>query len=98
MVGAWQQVHQGPGLHGKFLVWDSDNLVITSFNWLSTAIRGYQQGASEIGILISSPGLGDALLAKLIPAAGARYKNGPDVRSGPNSSPSQCRTSRSDFL
>ena len=31
-------------------------------------------------------------------AAGARCKNGPDVRSGPNSSPSQCRTSRTNSL
>jgi phosphatidylserine/phosphatidylglycerophosphate/cardiolipin synthase-like enzyme len=62
---------EAPGLHGKFLVWDSDNLAITSFNWLSTAIRGYQQGASEIGILINAPGLGDALLTKLRDLDGA---------------------------
>jgi hypothetical protein len=44
-------------LHGKFLMWDRQNLIATSFNWLSTVADGTRSRGAEIGIHVSGPGL-----------------------------------------
>ena len=50
-----------PQLHGKFLLWDNDNVVITSFNW------GSQTGSTEnpldeVGLHLNGPDLASNLL------------------------------------
>ena len=44
-------------LHGKFLMWDHHDLIVTSFNWLSTVAEGTRSRGAEIGIHVSGPGL-----------------------------------------
>lgn len=43
-------------LHGKFLLWDDDHLVLTSLNW-SSADTSADAPLGEIGLYIKSPGL-----------------------------------------
>jgi cardiolipin synthase len=43
-------------LHGKFLLWDDDHLVITSLNW-SSADTTREWPHSEMGVHLSGPGL-----------------------------------------
>lgn len=43
--------------HGKLLMWDDNDIVITSFNWLSTALRGTQTGSVELGLAIHGPNI-----------------------------------------
>lgn len=46
----------GGQLHGKFLIWDDDNIVISSLNWPSSdTSAAFPQ--SDIGVHICSPGL-----------------------------------------
>lgn len=47
-------------LHGKFLIWDNDNVVITSLNWSSAGTRR-DNPWGEIGIHISKPDIGARL-------------------------------------
>jgi phosphatidylserine/phosphatidylglycerophosphate/cardiolipin synthase-like enzyme len=49
------QIHDRE-LHGKFLLWDDDYLVLTSLNW-SSADTSADAPMGEIGIFIKSPGL-----------------------------------------
>jgi cardiolipin synthase len=44
------------GFHAKFLLWDDDNIVITSFNWGSASI-GPDNIDGEIGIYLKGPGI-----------------------------------------
>ena len=53
------------GLHGKFLVWDDENVAVTSFNWLSTVAAGSRVRGAELGVLIEGPGLRGALSDKM---------------------------------
>ncbi|MBK5528083.1 hypothetical protein JFT86_14130 [Pseudomonas sp. TH06] len=46
-----------PGLHAKIISWDSDNLVISSLNWLSTT-EIHENSLHEIGVLIESENIG----------------------------------------
>lgn len=43
-------------LHGKFLLWDDDHVVLTSLNW-SSADTSADSPLGEIGLYIKSPGL-----------------------------------------
>ncbi len=51
-------------LHGKFLAWDDDNIVISSLNWPS-ADTSADLPQGEIGIHICSPGIAAAALGAL---------------------------------
>lgn len=51
-------------IHGKFLIWDSDDTVVTSLNWASAAVDNDDQ-TSEIGVHLSGPGVADSVLANL---------------------------------
>jgi len=51
-------------IHGKYLIWDADNLVITSLNWASATVSD-EDMTSEIGIHLSGPNVGEAILRKL---------------------------------
>ena len=51
-------------LHGKFLLWDDDNIVISSLNWPS-ADTSADLPQGEIGVHIASPGIAKALVENL---------------------------------
>tara|TARA_R110002124_G_C8973280_1_gene515527 strand:+ start:4002 stop:5648 length:1647 start_codon:yes stop_codon:yes gene_type:complete len=51
-------------IHGKFLLWDDDNVVVTSLNWASATV-GDEDLTSEIGIHLSGRKVGDAFHRKL---------------------------------
>jgi len=53
-----------PQMHAKFLIWDDDNIVITSMNWASMAPTA-EDGVSEVGLHIHQPEIGQKLLTKL---------------------------------
>lgn len=58
------QIHDRE-LHGKFLLWDDDHVVITSLNWSSADTRpDAPQG--EIGLYAKSPGLAANIRRRLI--------------------------------
>src|SRR3954462_1901686 len=41
-----------PRLHGKFLAWNDETLVITSFNWLAASTGVGHTSVAELGVLI----------------------------------------------
>jgi cardiolipin synthase A/B len=51
-------------LHGKFLVWDDDDIVISSLNWSSADTRRDSPYA-EIGVHLSGPDLARDILQRL---------------------------------
>jgi phosphatidylserine/phosphatidylglycerophosphate/cardiolipin synthase-like enzyme len=52
-------------LHGKFLAWDNDDLVVTSMNWASASSEVDFPDA-EIGVHIISNGIATTALDQLI--------------------------------
>ncbi len=51
-------------LHGKFVLWDDDDVIVTSLNWASAASDdGFP--ASEIGVHVSSPGIASNVMDRL---------------------------------
>ena len=50
-------------LHGKFMLWDDDDVVVTSLNWASAADDSFLSG--EVGVHIHSPGIATTMLARL---------------------------------
>jgi hypothetical protein len=58
-----------PRLHAKFLAWDSDNIVITSQNWLSCD-PSEESDFSEIGVYLSGTGLARELVGRMRVALG----------------------------
>ncbi len=48
-------------IHGKFLIWDDDALLITSFNWLATTPDPWKPHGAEIGLIVKGPGLAENL-------------------------------------
>jgi hypothetical protein len=48
-----------PQIHGKFISWDNDNLVISSLNWLSASSKGDFFG--ELGVYVRGAGYAKAL-------------------------------------
>lgn len=57
-----------PMLHAKILLWDNDDLVVTSFNWGSQSASS-DNPLDEIGIHIKGDGLAEKLHAMLIERA-----------------------------
>jgi hypothetical protein len=67
--------------HGKFMTWDEDALLITSFNWLATSPDPWKPRGAEIGIIVKGPGLAEKLQAQFcqlagieLPSAGVHHK------------------------
>lgn len=61
-----------PQLHCKFLLWDDDNIVVSTMNWGSNSGR-LDDPLDEIGIHLEGPGLATALLnsiERIAPEAG----------------------------
>lgn len=52
-------------VHAKYLGWDQDNLVISSFNWMATSVDARRSRGAEIGALIEGPGIRSILVEKL---------------------------------
>ncbi|WP_050991071.1 phospholipase D-like domain-containing protein [Bradyrhizobium genomosp. I (2014)] len=52
-------------MHGKYLGWDNDNLVISSFNWLATSADVKRSRGAEMGAFIEGPEIRSILTAKL---------------------------------
>lgn len=52
-------------VHAKYLGWDEDNLVISSFNWMATSVDARRSRGAEIGALIEGPGIRSILVEKL---------------------------------
>jgi hypothetical protein len=53
------------GLHGKFLAWDSDTAVVTSFNWLATTPDPWKPIGAEVGIVIRGSGIVAIMMRRL---------------------------------
>lgn len=51
-------------IHGKYLIWDKDNAVVTSLNWASATVSDEDQ-TSELGVHFKGPEVGEAILRKL---------------------------------
>jgi hypothetical protein len=52
-------------LHGKFLLWDEDNVVTSSLNWGSASSDpGFPLG--DIGVHIQAPGIGESVYQRLV--------------------------------
>jgi phosphatidylserine/phosphatidylglycerophosphate/cardiolipin synthase-like enzyme len=56
--------------HGKFMTWDDDALLITSFNWLATSLDLWKPRGAEIGIVVKGAGLVEHLQTKFRQLAG----------------------------
>jgi phosphatidylserine/phosphatidylglycerophosphate/cardiolipin synthase-like enzyme len=52
-------------LHGKFLIWDNDTMVISSFNWLATTPDPWKPVGAEVGVVIRGSGISQILERKL---------------------------------
>jgi hypothetical protein len=48
-------------LHAKFMTWDEDAIVITSFNWLATTPDPWKPRGAEIGVVVKGPNLVSAV-------------------------------------
>jgi cardiolipin synthase A/B len=51
-------------LHGKFVLWDDDDIVVTSLNWASASTDD-EFPASEIGVHVTCPGLAARVMEQL---------------------------------
>ena len=58
-------ITQVPQLHGKFLSWDDETVIITSFNWLAASLGSGHASGSELGIFIHDHFIVKALHEKL---------------------------------
>lgn len=70
--GVAVEIVKSPRLHAKILAWDSDSVVISSLNWLSADPMSYVD-PSEVGILLCSPGVADAVVGDFMAACEAAH-------------------------
>lgn len=56
---------RGTPLHGKFLLWDNDNVLATSLNWGSAATAP-EFPLGDIGVHVQAPGIADSVWGNLI--------------------------------
>ena len=63
------QLCPAPNVHAKFMTWDDDAVLVTSFNWLATTPDPWKPRGAEIGILIKGPGLVKDLQSRFAEAA-----------------------------
>ncbi len=52
-------------LHGKFLLWDDDNVVISSLNW-GSASSDPEFPLGDIGVHVTAPGVASNLMDRLV--------------------------------
>lgn len=53
-----------PGLHGKFVAWDSNDLLVTSLNW-GSAVGDENFPYGEVGVHLKAPGAADHVVGCL---------------------------------
>jgi phosphatidylserine/phosphatidylglycerophosphate/cardiolipin synthase-like enzyme len=73
-------------LHGKFLLWDDDHIVVTSLNWSSADTR-LDAPQAEIGLYIQGSGIADDVRRRLLadwPDLRSADKARPEMRAGAN--------------
>lgn len=63
--GRGLKIIQKENFHAKYLYWDSDNLVVSSFNWMATALDNNMSRSAEIGVLIEGQGIRSLLEDRL---------------------------------
>jgi phosphatidylserine/phosphatidylglycerophosphate/cardiolipin synthase-like enzyme len=56
-------------VHAKFMTWDDDAVLVTSFNWLAATPDPWKPRGAEIGILIKGPGLVESLHSRFAQVA-----------------------------
>ncbi|KAA2235978.1 phosphatidylserine synthase [Salinarimonas soli] len=73
-------------VHAKYIGWDEDNIVISSFNWMATALDARRSRAAEIGAFVNGPGIRSMLAAKLHgqPIVDHGQDDGPEGRTRPS--------------
>lgn len=59
------EIERVKDVHAKYLGWDQQNLVISSFNWMATSIDGRRSRGAEIGVLVHGPEIRAMLKSKL---------------------------------
>lgn len=59
------EIEQVDHVHAKYLSWDDDDIVISSFNWMATSVENTRAGCAEVGAFASGPGIRTVLAAKL---------------------------------
>jgi len=59
------KIEQVKDVHAKYLGWDEDSLVVSSFNWMATSIDSKRSRGAEIGALIEGAGIRGLLKSKL---------------------------------
>lgn len=59
------KITQVSDMHAKYLGWDEDNLVISSFNWMATSVDARRSHGAEIGALIEGPGIRRMFIEKM---------------------------------
>ena len=59
-------VSRCPGLHAKFLAWNSETLIVTSFNWLSASTMAGRFSVDELGVLVHDPVLVPKLVRRVL--------------------------------
>ena len=69
-VGSSIAVSNCPGLHGKFLAWNDETLVVTSFNWLAASAGPARLSVGELGVLIRDPVLVTHFIERMTQATG----------------------------
>ena len=65
-------------LHGKFVLWDDDDVIVTSLNWAS-ASSDDEFPASEIGVHVNCPGLATTVRARLERIFPELLRTGPNI-------------------
>jgi hypothetical protein len=65
MEDAGLRLNRRPDLHGKFMLWDDADLLVTSFNWLATKADPWKPKGAEIGIHLRAPGFAQTALQRI---------------------------------
>ncbi|WP_168201614.1 phospholipase D-like domain-containing protein [Phreatobacter aquaticus] len=52
-------------VHAKYIGWDEDDIVISSFNWMATSVDNTRSGCAEVGAYVSGPAIRTILATKL---------------------------------
>lgn len=69
-------IHRCPNLHGKFMAWDDETLIVTSFNWLAASTGPAHLLVGELGVLVRDRSLVESFLYRLTTAMGIPIDQG----------------------
>jgi phosphatidylserine/phosphatidylglycerophosphate/cardiolipin synthase-like enzyme len=85
LTGERVNISQCQRLHGKFMAWNDEILVITSFNWLAASTGPAHHTVGELGVLIRDPLLVKSFLKRLEAATGFKFGQSSTSPSGDHS-------------